>query len=261
LDYYEIFSPVAKMTIVRVFLALAAAKGWLLHQLDVNNAFLHEDLDEEVYITMPPGFTVKGETKVCKLTKSLYGLKQASRNWFSKLSIALVSIGFIQSKADYSLFTRLQGSSYIALLIYVDDVAIASNDSKAVFEFITLLNAKFQLKDLGPLKYFLGLEINRSTEGIFVCQRKYALEVLEDSSLLALKLVLFPIEQNLKLSKDDGDLLDDSSSYRRLVGRLLYLILTRPNITYSIQVLSQFMDKPRQPHLDATTRVLRYIKN
>ena len=176
-------------------------------------------------------------------------------------STALVSLGFIQSKANYSLFTRLQGSSYIALLIYVDNVAIASNDFKAIFEFITLLNAKFQLKDLGQLKYFLGFEIARSTKGISIFQRKYALEVLEDSSLLASKLVLFPIEQNLKLFKDDGDLLDDSTSYMRLVGRLLYLIITRLDITYSVQVLSQFMDKPRQPHLDVTTRVLRYIKN
>jgi hypothetical protein len=261
LDYHETFSPVAKMTTVRVFLALAAAKGWLLHQLDVNNAFLHGDLDEEVYMTMPPGFAVNGESKVCKLTKSLYGLKQASRNWFSKFSTALVDLGFIQSKADYSLFTRVKGDSYIALLIYVDDVAITSNDAKAVSEFVIQLNDRFKLKDLGPLKYFLGLEIARSTEGISVCQRKYALEVLEDSGLLASKPVSFPMEQNLKLSKDDGDLLTDSTAYRRLVGRLLYLTITRPDLAYSVQVLSQFMDKPRQTHLNAANRVLRYIKS
>ncbi|XP_059451164.1 uncharacterized mitochondrial protein AtMg00810-like [Corylus avellana] len=249
------------MTTVRVFLALVAAKGWLIHQLDVNNAFLHGDLDVEVYMTMPPGFAVKGENKVCKLTKSLYGLKQAFRNWFSKFSAALIDLGIIQSKADYSLFTRLQGVSYIALLIYVDDVAIASNDSKVISEFITLLNDKFKLKDLGPLKFFLGLEIARSKEGISVSQRKYALKVLEDLGLLASKPVSFPMEQNLKLSKDIGDLLPDATSYRRLVGRLLYLTITRPDLAYSVQALSQFMDQPRQPHLDAATRVLRYVKN
>jgi hypothetical protein len=261
LDYYETFSPVAKMTTVRCFLALAAAKNWFLHQLDVNNAFLHEDLDEEVYTTMPPGFGTKGEKKVCRLTKSLYGLKQASRQWFSKFSTPLVELGFIQSKANYSLFTRLKGSSYIALLVYVDDVAIASNDPKVVSDFIVLLNNKFKLKDLRPLKYFLGLEIARSTEGIYVCQRKYALEILEDSGLLASKPVSLLIEQNLKLSKDEGTLLSDSTSYRRLVGRLLYLTITRPDIAYSVQILSQFMDKPRQPNMDAATRVLRYIKS
>ncbi|XP_059451011.1 uncharacterized mitochondrial protein AtMg00810-like [Corylus avellana] len=213
---------------VRCFLALVAAKGWFLHQLDVNNAFLHGDLDEEVYMTMPPGFGSKGENK---------------------------------SKADYSLFTRLQGSFYIALLIYVDDVAIASNDPKAVADFIILLNDRFKLKDLGPLKYFLGLEIARSIDGISVCQRKYALEILEDSGLLASKPVSFPIEQNLKLSKDEGILLSDFTSYRRLVGRHLYLTITRQDIAYSVQILSQFMDKPRQSHLDAATRVLRYVKN
>jgi uncharacterized membrane protein YciS (DUF1049 family) len=160
----------------------------------VNNAFLHGDLDGEVYMTMPPRFGSKGESKVCRLTKSLYGLKQASRQWFSKFSTTLIDLGFALSKADYSLFTRLKGSFYIALLIYVVNVAIASNDSKAVLDFIILFNDKFRLKDLGPLKYFLGLEIARSIEGIFVCQRKYALEILEDLGLLASKPVNFPIE-------------------------------------------------------------------
>jgi hypothetical protein len=260
LDYHDTFSPVAKMTTVRCLLALAAAKNWIIHQLDVNNAFLHGDLHEEVYMKMPPGFGTKGESKVCRLTKSLYGLKQASRQWFSKFSSTLIDLGFIQSKADYSLFTRLQGSSFLALLVYVNDVAITSNDSHAVSSFISLLNERFKLKDLGPLRFFLGLEIARSSSGISVCQRKYALEILADSGLLASKPVQFPMEQNLKLSRDVGDLLSDPTSYRRLVGRLLYLTITRPDLAYYVQTLSQFMDKPRQPHLDVAHRVLRYIK-
>jgi hypothetical protein len=148
----------------------------------------------------------------------------------------------------------------IALLIYVDDVAIASNDSIAVSSFITVLIATFKLKDLGYLQYFLGSEIAWSSSGISVCQRKYALEILEDSGLLASKPVQFPMEQNLKLSWDNGDLLSDASEYRRLIGRLLYLTITRPYLAYSVQTLSQFMAQPRQPHLDAAHRVLRYIK-
>jgi hypothetical protein len=206
--------------------------------MDVNNAFLHGDLDEEVYMTIPPGFGAKGEKKVCRLIKSLYVLKQASQQWISKFFAALVELGFIQSKADYSLFIRLKGSSYIALLVYVDDVAIVSNDPKTVFDFIVLLNNKFRLKDLGPLKYFLGLEIARSTKRISVCQRKQAIEILEDSSLLASKPISFPVEKNLKLSKDEDTLLSDSTSCRRLVGRLLYLTITRLDIAYSVQILS-----------------------
>jgi hypothetical protein len=120
------------MTTVRTLLAIVAAKGWLLHQLNVNNAFLHGELDEEFYMTMPLGFSTKGESKVCKLTKSLYGLKRASRQWFAKLSTAILNLGFTQAKFDYSIFTRVQRPSYIALLVYMDDITIASNDAAAV---------------------------------------------------------------------------------------------------------------------------------
>jgi hypothetical protein len=154
LDYFETFSPVAKLSTVRCLLALAVIKGWHLHQLDVNNAFLHRDLDEEVYMKPPLGFITKGDTRVCRLNKSLYGLKQASRQRFSKFSSTLLLLGFTQSKSDYSLFIKSHGSSFMALLVYVDDIVLASNDTHAIAEFTTLLNSKFKLKDLGPLKFF-----------------------------------------------------------------------------------------------------------
>jgi hypothetical protein len=208
---------------VRCLLAIAAAKNWHLHQLDVNNAFLHGELDEEVFMELPLGFSVKGGSQVCRLTKSLYGLKQASRQWFSKFSTTLLQLGFTQSKCDYSLFTRSIGTSFMALLVYVDDIVLASNDSDAITSFTKLLNQQFKLKDLGPLKFFLGLEIARKSTGISICQRKYALEILEDSGLLAAKPAKFPMDSNLKLSRDEGPLLSDPTSYRRLVGRLLYI--------------------------------------
>uniref|UniRef100_A0A2N9GRD9 Reverse transcriptase Ty1/copia-type domain-containing protein n=1 Tax=Fagus sylvatica TaxID=28930 RepID=A0A2N9GRD9_FAGSY len=262
LDYFETFSPVAKLVTVRSFVAIAAAKGWSLTQLDVNNAFLHGELDEEVYMSLPLGY--KGDSKlphqVCKLTKSLYGLKQASRQWFSKFSSTLLHHGFTQSKCDYSLFTKTAGSTFIALLVYVDDILIASNAPAAVTKLTAFLDAKFKLKDLGNAKYFLGLELARSHQGISLCQRKYTLDILEDAGFLASKPVKFPMEQHIKLSRDDGSLLSDPTVYRRLVGKLLYLTLTRPDISYSVSRLSQFMDQPRVPHLHAAHRVLQYLK-
>ena len=148
---------------------------------------------------------------VCKLNKSLYGLKQASRMWFSKFSIALIDLGFVQSKADYSLFTRQQEDSFIVLLVYVDDVLIASNYRKGVEEFKAMLDQKFKLKDLGDLRYFLGLEVVRTAEGISLGQRKYALEILGDVGLQGCKPAKVPMDPTLKLSKHEGDVLHDPS--------------------------------------------------
>jgi hypothetical protein len=154
----------------------------------------------------------------------------------------------------------LQGSVFVAILVYVNDIIIATNDSASISPLTSFLDTQFKLKDLGPLKFFLGLEIARNSKGISICQRKYDLDILEDVGLLAAKPVTFPMETNLKLSRTSGESLVDPTSYRRLVGRLLYLTITRPDIAYSVQILSQFMDSPRQPHIDVVVRVLRYIK-
>ena len=145
--------------------------------------------------------------------------------------------------------------------MYVNDVLIASNDKQQVDQFKVQLGQKFKLKDLGELRYFLGLEVARTAKGISLCQWKYVLEILENAGLLGCKLVKVPMEHNLKLSKYEGLLLDDPGKYRRLVGRLLYLTITRPDITYAMHKLSQFMAKPRQPHLEAALKVLQYLKN
>jgi hypothetical protein len=148
----------------------------------------------------------------------------------------------------------------VILLVYVDDIILASNDSQAISQLTVCLNNQFKLKDLGPLKFFLGLEVARSAQGIYVSQRKYTLEILDDCGLLASKPARFPMESNLKLSQSNGVLLEDPSVFRRLIGRLLYLTITRPDISYAVQKLSLFMAHPRQPHLDAASRVLRYLK-
>ncbi|KAL6290819.1 hypothetical protein ACE6H2_008329 [Prunus campanulata] len=260
IDYHETFSPVAKLTTVRVLLSLAAAKGWCLQQLDVNNAFLHGDLHEEVYMQLPPGYHGKGGNMVCRLNKSLYGLKQASRCWFAKFSKALLDAGFSQSKADYSLFYRHKGKSSIFLLVYVDDIIITGTDAATISIIKNLLHQRFHLKDLGDLKYFLGIEVSRSSKGLYLSQRKYALDILKDSGLIGARPTFFPMEQNLKLNNEDGELLHNPETYRRLVGRLIYLTITRPDIVHTVHILSQFMQSPRTTHKDAADRLLRYLK-
>lgn len=135
-DYIETFSHVARITTIRTLLALAIHKGWFIHQLDVNNAFLHGDLHEEVYMSLPPGFQSGEKNQVCKLSRSLYGLKQASRQWNAKLTTALLSIGFSQAKSDPSLFTKAGSNCFAALLVYVDDIIIASDNMEAIYRLI-----------------------------------------------------------------------------------------------------------------------------
>ena len=260
IDYNETFAPVAKMTSVRCFLSIAEAKGWELHQLDVNNAFLHDDLDEEVYMKLALGYRASTPNKVCKLKKSLYGLKQAPRQWFAKLSSTLCAYGFVKSYADYSLFTYRKGQVFMALLIYVDDIILATNNAHSCQKFKEYLNQCFSIKDLGPLKYFLGIEVARGEKGLFLCQRKYALEIVDECSLLGAKPANFPMDQNHQLALAHSKELEDPTSYRRLIGRLIYLTITRPDLTYAVHILSQFMQAPREDHMNAARRVVRYIK-
>ncbi|XP_024164713.1 uncharacterized mitochondrial protein AtMg00810-like [Rosa chinensis] len=196
---------------------------------------------------------------LCRLHKSLYGLKQASRQWFAKFSEAIRSAGYIQSRADYSLFTKRQGKSFTALLIYVDDILITGNDYASIDALKQFLHRNFRIKDLGDLKYFLGIEVSASKNGIFISQRKYALEIIKDAGLMGAAPVDTPMERGLKLS-DMSDLLKDPARYRRLVGRLIYLTVSRPDITYSVHVLSRFMHQPRKLHMEAALRVVRYLK-
>ena len=196
---------------------------------------------------------------MCRLHKSLYGLKQASRQWFSMFTEAILAAGFVQSKADYSLFIQKVGDSLTVLLIYVDDILITGNNLDSIRATKEFLHSRFRIKDLGDLKFFLGIEIARSQKGILLSQRKYALEIIKDTGLLGVKPVDFPMDDT-KLS-NKGELLKDPAVYRRLVGRLIYLTITRPDITYSVHVLSRFMHEPRLHHMTAALRVVKYLKS
>jgi hypothetical protein len=260
LDYFDTYSPVAKLTTVRTVIALASINHWHIHQLDVNNAFLHGDLQEDVYMLVPQGITPSKPNQVCKLVKSLYGLKQASRKWYEKLTSLLIHHKFTQSTSDHSLFTKKTDNSFTVLLVYVDDVIVAGDSLTEIQSIKAILHASFKIKDLGQLKYFLGLEVAHSSSGISLCQRKYCIDLLTDTGHLACKPASTPSDPSCKLHNDSSAPYSDVPSYRRLIGRLIYLTNTRPDITFATQQLSQFLTSPTEQHFHAATRILRYLK-
>ncbi|XP_019072894.1 retrovirus-related Pol polyprotein from transposon RE1 [Vitis vinifera] len=259
-NYEETFAPVAKMTTVRTILALAASSDWPLHQMDVKNAFLHGDLKECIYMKPPPGLFPSPTSHVCKLRRSLYGLKQAPRAWFEKFRTTLLQFSFRQSKYDTSLFLRKSDMGIVVLLVYVDDIVITGSDSALLGQLKTHLSESFHMKDLGPLTYFLGLEVHHSPSGISLNQHKYASDLVATAGLQGATSVDTPMELNVKLRKEEGDLLADPSLYRKLVGSLVYLTITRPDISFAVQQVSQFLQTPRHLHLAAVRRIIRYVQ-
>ncbi|MCI22388.1 retrovirus-related Pol polyprotein from transposon TNT 1-94, partial [Trifolium medium] len=169
------------MTTIRTVLAVASINNWFVHQLDVNNAFLHGDLCEDVYMKIPQGLEGIPVNKVCKLDKSLYGLKQASRKWYEKLSQFLTTIGYAQMPSDPTLFTKKDGSKFSTLLVYVDDIVLTGNDLAELTMVKNHLHTTFGIKDLGILKFFLGIEVAHSSGGITLCQRQYCLDLLTET--------------------------------------------------------------------------------
>ena len=257
-DYQETFAPVAKMNTVRILVSLAAHFDWPLLQYDVKNAFLHGDLDEEIYMSIPPGFEGnKTSDKVCKLKKALYGLKQSPRAWFSRFAKVMRDSGYRQSQGDHTLFFKHSASGGVtALLVYVDDIIVTGNDEKEKDDLKKRLIQEFEIKELGRLKYFLGIEVAYSRQGIFVSQRKYVTDLLIETGKAACKPAATPIDSNQKLSEAREEPPVDKGMYQRLVGRLIYLTHTRPDIAYAVSVISQFMHDPREPHLQAAHRIL-----
>ena len=259
-DYKETFAPVAKMSTVKVLLSVAANHGWSLSQMDVKNAFLHGELEEEVYMKIPPGHPLCGDpSRVCKLNKSIYGLKQSPRAWHAKLSSTLEDLGFTRSSADSSLYVQTGQTEKLMVLIYVDDLIITGSNADSIAALKKKLQGKFPVKDLGPLKYFLGIEVATSRKGLFLNQRKYTIDLLRDSNMLNSKPANTPFDSKLQLDKL-GDPLDSPNYYQKLVGKLIYLTITRPDISFAVSLVSQHMHAPTVVHLCMVKRILRYLK-
>lgn len=261
IDYQETFSPVIKATTIRVLLSLAVTNQWSLRQLDVQNAFLHGNLTETVYIRQPQGFVDPTKPDhVCRLHKALYGLKQAPRAWFHRLSTVLHQIGFIGSKTDPSLFILKHGATLLYVLVYVDDIIVTGNNSDAIEKLIQTLGTTFAIKDLGDLHYFLGVEIVHQGADILLSQRKYILDLLQKSGFSDCKPAPSPMSSSHQLALGDSSFLSDPASYRQTVGALQYVTLSRPDISFAVNKVCQYMHAPTENHWTAVKRILRYLK-
>ncbi|XP_068649520.1 uncharacterized mitochondrial protein AtMg00810-like [Aristolochia californica] len=247
------------MTTVRTILAIAASQSWHLYQMDVKNVFLHGDLQKDIYMKFPSGMTTSPQD-VCKLRRPLYGLKQAPRAWFDKFCSTLLIQRFTQSQYDSSFFFHKSASGIILLLVYMDDIILTGTDSGLITRLHQLLHATFHMKDLGQLAYFLGLEVYHRPKGIFLNQHKYTQDIITLAGLADTSSIATPMEVNVKYRKDEEDLLDDPTLYRRLVGSLIYFTTIRPDISYVVHQVSQFMSCPRHLHLAAVRRIIHYLQ-
>ena len=208
----------------------------------------------------PSGFVAQGETgKVCRLRKSLYGLKQSPRTWFGKFSQAVETFGMQKSKFDHSVFYKNFSSGIILLVVYVDDIVITRSDSKDILSLKSFLHSQFHTKDFGMLKYFLGVEVMRSKQEILLSQRKYVLNLLSKTGKLGVKPCSTPMTPNVQITKE-RDLFEDPERYIRLVGKLNYLTVTHLNIAYSVSVLIQYMSSPTVSHRAVVEHILCYLK-
>lgn len=204
-DYTETFSPVIKATTLRLVLDVAVSHSWPILQLDVNNAFLQGTLTDEVYMDQPPGFVDPDRPDyVCKLKKAIYGLKQAPRAWYNELSSFLLSLEFVNSLADTSLFILRQETKLIYLLIYVDDILITGNTTSGIARVLKVLADRFSVKDAEDLNYFLGIEAHRVPQGLHLSQRKYILDLLQKYDMSTAKQVTTPMASSPKLHLNSG---------------------------------------------------------
>ncbi|GKC37988.1 ribonuclease H-like domain-containing protein [Tanacetum coccineum] len=251
------------MVTVRCLLNVDVSNSWYVFQLDVNNAFLYGDLVETVYTKPPEGY-FPSDNKVCRLQKSLYGLKQAPRQWNAKLTSTFIENSFSQSKSDYSLYTKFDKGVFLALLVYVNDIIITGNSICEIDKFKVFLKSKFIIKDLGKLKYFLGIEVIDTDKGICLNQRKYVLNLLSEYGMLACKPAKTSLMSKIEISNEASDndpLLNSITDYQKLMGKLIYLTNTRPNISYVVHCLSQFMHSPLKSHLKIAFKIFRYLKS
>jgi hypothetical protein len=242
IDFNDIFTPVARMESVQLLFTLVAQEGWRVHHMDVKLTFLNDDLKEEVYVHQPPGFVIPGkEGKVLRLRKAYYVLRQAPRAWNAKLDSTLKGMNFEQSPHEATIYRRGNGGNALLVGVYVDDFVITDTKDAEVVAFKEEMKATFQMSDMWPLSFYLGIKVHQGNFGITLRQTAYVMRVVELAGLTDCNPALTPMEEGLKLSCDSTTEEVDATQYRHLMGRLRYLAHTWPDLTFSVSYISQFM--------------------
>ncbi|GJX14166.1 retrovirus-related pol polyprotein from transposon TNT 1-94 [Tanacetum coccineum] len=261
IDFEESFAPVARLEAIRIFLAFAAHMNMVVYQMDVKTAFLNGNLREEVYVSQPDGFVDPDKPNyVYKLKKALYGLKQAPRAWYDMLSSFLISNDFSKGSVDPTLFIRREGKELLLVQIYVDDIIFAASTPELCDLFAKIMCSKFKMSMMGKISFFLGLQISQSPRGIFINQSKYALESLKKYGFESYDPVDTPMVEKSKLDEDKEGKAVDSSHYRGMIGTLLYLTASRPDLQFAICMCARYQARPIEKHLNAVKRIFRYLK-
>ncbi|GJY31701.1 putative ribonuclease H-like domain-containing protein [Tanacetum coccineum] len=261
IDYDEVFSPVARIEAIRLFLAYAYFMGFLVYQIDVKSAFLYGTIEEKVYVTQLPGFKdPNNPDKVYKVVKALYGLHQAPRAWYETLANYLLGNGFKRGKIDQTLFIKKQKGDIFLVQVYIDDIIFGSTNKELCTRFEKLMKDKFQMSSMGELTFFLGLQVQQKEDGIFISQDKYVDEILKKFNYTDVKSASTPVDLEKPLVKD-GDANDvDVHLYRSMIGSLMYLTASRPDIMFAVCACARFQVTPKTSHLLAVKRIFRYLK-
>ncbi|KAL9252498.1 Retrovirus-related Pol polyprotein from transposon RE2-like protein, partial [Drosera capensis] len=261
IDFDETFAPVARLEAIRMFLAYAAYQGFKVHQMDVKSAFLNGKLQEKVYVEQPPGFEgYEHPEYVYRLDKALYGLKQAPRAWYETLSTFLCENKFERGKVDTTLFLKRHKDHILLVQIFVDDIIFGCTNDKLCERFAELMKSKFQMSLMGELKYFIGLQVQQLKGGIFINQSKYLQNTIKKYGLDNASHMKTPMSTSIKIEKDEPRKKINQTMYRGIIGSLLYLTASRPDIQYAVCVYARYQSDPKESHYTALKRILRYLK-
>ncbi|GJS68925.1 retrovirus-related pol polyprotein from transposon TNT 1-94 [Tanacetum coccineum] len=261
IDYDETYAPVARLESIRILLAYACALDFKLYQMDVKSAFLNGFINEEVYVAQPPGFIDFAKPNyVYKLKKALYGLKQAPKAWYDRLKAFLIKHNYSMGMVDNTLFTKKKYSNLIIVQIYVDDIIFGSTCQEMCDDFAKIMHDEFEMSMMGELNFFLGLQIKQLDDGIFFNQSKYIKEMFKKFRLEDSKPIKTPMSKEIKLTRDKEGESVDNTKYRGMIGSLLYLTASRPDIMFSVCLCARFQEDPKTSHLEAVKRIFRYIK-